>query len=102
MPAHTLVCREGEYDKQLYFVRRGSLLIKRQNRVYAELGPGEFVGEIAALLNMPRTASVEARTRSQLLCCPAEDLESLFKSFQVFKNYLIDLASKRLIRLTNT
>jgi CRP-like cAMP-binding protein len=51
-----------------------------QERVVAERGPGEHVGEIALLLEVPRTASVGALTPVDLLTLCRQDFDRLVQT----------------------
>ena len=70
--AGSSVIREGDEGSGLYLVRRGSLLVRTegllgQHMVLAELGPGDFFGEVSALTGAPATADVIASERCELL-----------------------------------
>jgi hypothetical protein len=52
--------REGEAGDQYLIVATGAVEVSQGGRVLRRLGPGNGVGEIALLRNVPRTASVRA------------------------------------------
>lgn len=73
----TLVIAEGAIEDHLFAVVRGRLRVHRGARVIAELGPGSTVGELAALVPEPRTASVTALEDATLLRIDRPLLEEL-------------------------
>ena len=46
----------------LYLILTGSVIVRKNGRRVARLGPGEVVGELSVILGTPRTATVEAET----------------------------------------
>jgi len=55
----TVIVRRGEPGHDFFIIREGRLAaIDGSRKTLAELGPGEFFGEIALLRDTPRTATV--------------------------------------------
>jgi CRP-like cAMP-binding protein len=67
--ASTQVVHEGTGDSNRFFViTAGHAKVSKRLRKVAELGPGDFFGELALLVDRPRTCSVTATTPLELLC----------------------------------
>jgi aquaporin Z len=60
------VMKEGDPGDEAYVVERGLLDVRRGDAPLARLGPGDWVGEMALLLDEPRSATVVAATDAQL------------------------------------
>ena len=71
------IMREGEDAKAMYWLVRGSVRVTSRDgeSTYANLKPGSFFGEIGILMDVPRTASVVAGTRSMVVRLNKEDLQ---------------------------
>ena len=63
--AHDYILTEGEEAKAMYWIVRGAVAVTSRDgeATYAELKAGAFFGEIGILMEMPRTATIVARTK---------------------------------------
>jgi CRP-like cAMP-binding protein len=57
-----LLVHQGAPGDAFYAIRSGQARVERDGTVLRDLGPGDHFGEIALLRDVPRTASVTART----------------------------------------
>jgi len=77
-PAGRPIFQEGQQGDGLYIISQGQVAItKRIERdqpcVLAELGPGEFFGEMAVVDDQPRSATATAMLETQIYFMPRED-----------------------------
>jgi hypothetical protein len=71
--AGDVVVAEGEAGDRYYLVRNGELAVTVRGRQVRALSAGDAFGEIALLRDVPRTATVTARGRADLLAVARDD-----------------------------
>ena len=76
-PAEAEVIREGEPGESFYLVASGQAEVLAGGRRVNILGSGTYFGEIALLLDIPRTATVRALTPLEVLKLHRQDFEAL-------------------------
>ena len=78
-PGNVLV-REGDYSYQFVAIENGTARVVRDGETVAELGPGDFFGEIGLLEKDRRTATVLAKTDMRLITLTGWDMKRMEKS----------------------
>ena len=76
--AGSVVLREGEMADRAYVIESGELEVRKKGEdgvehTLATLGPGAWVGEMALLLELPRSATVVASRDSELRMVTADN-----------------------------
>jgi voltage-gated potassium channel len=66
-PAGDRLTEEGRRGREFFVLVDGAVTVRRGGRKLAELGPGDWFGEIAILTYKPRTATVTATSPVRLL-----------------------------------
>lgn len=96
--AHDHVLREGDDAKAMYWLVRGVVAVTSRDgeAVFAELKAGSFFGEIGVLMDMPRTATIVARTKCLLLVLKKEDLQQELPGFPDMEKAIRQEAHERL------
>ncbi|MFP4012103.1 MAG: Crp/Fnr family transcriptional regulator [Spirochaetaceae bacterium] len=100
VPAGAEIFREGEQGSRMFIIQKGSVRITKEfdgrPHVLAELGKGDFFGEMAIVSRMERTATATAVTETQILCFDRKGFESMIeKNAQIAMN-VIDKLCRRL------
>ena len=67
MPAGTTIVDQGQTGREAFVVLEGTVIVKRNTKKVATLGPGTVVGELSLLDHGPRTATVICETDCKLL-----------------------------------
>ena len=74
LPAGTRLIDEGAFSYEFLLITAGSAEVRRDGELVATLGPDDFVGEIGAIRDAPRNASVIATSDISAIVMTARDL----------------------------
>jgi CRP/FNR family transcriptional regulator, cyclic AMP receptor protein len=90
-----VVLREGRRGRELFIILEGTATVTRAGRVVNILGVGDHFGELAAIEDQPRTATVTATTDLKVLIVGPRELEALME-IPGFRNALLRGMSRRI------
>ena len=101
---HTIISHMDE-DRDVFFILEGRVratLYSRTGREvdYRDAGPGDMVGELAAIDGSPRSATVEALEPARLARLPAAAFHELIETHPRFTAALLQHLSAQVRRLT--
>jgi CRP/FNR family transcriptional regulator, cyclic AMP receptor protein len=77
LPRGTQLVKEGAFSHEFLLIMSGSAEVRREGKRLAELGPGDFAGEIGAIRDAKRNASVVATTDLTAIVMTARDLRQI-------------------------
>jgi CRP/FNR family transcriptional regulator, cyclic AMP receptor protein len=76
----TVLVREGETDDRFYVLLSGVLAVSQRDLgARSLLRPGEYFGEVAPAMSIPRTATVSALTPAVVASCDRAAFDELVR-----------------------
>ncbi len=81
VPEGKRLLEEGRLPHEFFVVEEGRAVVSQGGRSIAELGPGDFFGEIAVLAEERRTATVTAATPMRLVVMTDRDFREMARTF---------------------
>lgn len=101
VPRGTTLVKEGEEGSSLFVVVSGAVEVFRESGgsevMFARLGAGALFGEMALVTREPRTASVRAMTKAELLEIRQEAVEKVAGAHPAITEELVRFARRRLL-----
>ena len=67
-----VIVREGEWPYEFFAIEQGTVEVRRGDQLLAELGPGDFFGEMGLVSDTRRNASVVANTPVTVIVMTAQ------------------------------
>ena len=96
-----VIITEGEQGSSMYLIVSGEVKVYtrgsgQQGNVYlAKLGEGDFFGEVSILTGKPRTATITASQRTELLRLDKEKLDNVLSKHPGIRKVLDDFYKRR-------
>ncbi len=92
-----VIIQEGNKDKDFFKLVRGKVAVLRSGKKIAEITePGEYFGEMAAIVEEPRSASIIAAGRCTIKRYPGNKLGDLIEKYPEVSKYLFRTLVERL------
>jgi membrane protein len=93
--------QEGETGADMFFVLAGLVSIRKGGQELAQVGKGQFFGEMTFLLGQERSATVVALEPCQCVVVDAQNFEALLLEFPgIIREMLVEMAGR--LRLTSS
>jgi CRP-like cAMP-binding protein len=96
LPAGRKLTKEGEPGREFVVLVDGRAEVRRKGRRLRELSAGDFLGEIALVAEVPRTATVTTLTPVDILLMTARDFRTLLRDVPSLQPKVIYALAMRL------
>ena len=100
VPAGQYLFREGDPGREMFVIQSGKVRLTRnirgQEKLLADLGAGEFFGEMSIINDKPRTATAVVTEDAQLLVLDPKTFEAMIKANTEIAVRMIKKLAKRL------
>jgi CRP-like cAMP-binding protein len=96
LPEARNLTSEGTGGYEFIVLVEGAADVLRKGKVVNELGPGDFVGEIALVTGQPRTATVKTRGPSRILVLTAAGFRSLMREVPSLQDKVLAALTARI------
>ncbi|HOG16272.1 MAG TPA: YhjD/YihY/BrkB family envelope integrity protein [Syntrophales bacterium] len=105
-PEGSWIFREGDGSRSLFYVLGGRIRLEKEagriRKTLAEIGPGSYFGEMAALIEAPRTASAVAAEDSRLAVIGGDTLRDVLRESSEVSLFMLREFSRRLKQTTTS
>ena len=88
--------REGERGREFIVIAEGTVDVTRNGKQLRELGAGDFIGEIALVADVPRTATVTATSPVRLLVVTDRAFRGLLEQMPSIAKKVLQSLGERL------
>jgi len=88
--------REGERGREFLVIVDGTVRVTKGGKKIRDLGPGDFIGEIALVSDVPRTATVTATSPVRLLVVTDRAFRGLIEEMPSIATKVLQSLGERL------
>jgi CRP/FNR family transcriptional regulator, cyclic AMP receptor protein len=96
LPEGRDLTKQGERGREFMVIVDGAARVLKNGRTINELGPGDFIGEIALLADVPRTATVTTTTETTVLVLTDRAFKRVADKIPTVHKSLVTALSERL------
>jgi CRP/FNR family transcriptional regulator, cyclic AMP receptor protein len=100
IPEGKALTKEGEIGHEFFVLVDGDVEVKRKGRKLGTRGAGDFIGEIALLEQVPRTATVTAKTPMRVFVLTSKDFHHLLEENPNVERKVLRTLAKRVADLS--
>jgi CRP-like cAMP-binding protein len=96
LPAGRVLTREGAQGREFFVLIEGTVDVHSNTRSLPDLGPGDFFGEIALVVDTPRTATVKTITPVRALVITDRAFRELMRQSPEIQGKVLEAVALRL------
>jgi CRP/FNR family transcriptional regulator, cyclic AMP receptor protein len=101
-PVGETLTEQGAMGHRFHLLLEGTAVVERDGKQIAEVGPGEFVGELGLLGGGPSTATVRCTLPTRCLTLRREDFWEVLEAEPAIALRILEVLSRRLVRELRT
>ena len=101
VPAGKVLTRQGDTGREFFVLMDGEVDVVRDGELLATRSSGDFIGEISILEDMPRTATVTAKTPVRLFVLTAQSFRSFVEEAPEVENKVLRTLARRLAAMSD-
>ena len=96
LPAGKTLTKEGTRGREFFVLLEGGAEVSRRGRVIASVGGGDFLGEIALVTDVPRTATVRTTSPVRALVITDVAFRELLRTSPRIQTKILEAVATRL------
>ena len=98
VPAGSVLCKEGSLGYEFFVIVDGEVDVSQNGKRIGTRGPGDFIGEIALIENVRRTATVTAKTPLRFFVLTRQSFWGLIDHHPQVERKILTTLARRLLR----
>jgi CRP-like cAMP-binding protein len=99
IPAGRVLVKEGEPGREFFVIVDGSATVSRNGKAVCTLGPGDYFGELALLVDTPRNATVTAAAAMEAIVLARAEFDAALAEAPRMTRKLMAGMARRLTEL---
>jgi CRP/FNR family cyclic AMP-dependent transcriptional regulator len=98
--AGEVLCKEGEVGREFFVIMDGEAEVTKKGKRLEKRGGGDFFGEIALIEDIPRTATVTAKTPLRFFVLTSQAFRPMLDDYPAIERKVLRALAKRLISMS--
>ena len=101
VPEGKVLTRQGDTGREFFVLMDGEVEVERDGQSLGRRGAGDFIGEIALIEDIPRTATVTAATPVRLFVLTGQSFRSVVEAQPEVENKVLRTLARRLADMSD-